>query len=61
MIGLFIGSSIYQYYDYRVRPDFYEWQSAPWYLSIGVRGIYTVTAAIVLLTAMLIIKKNEKK
>lgn len=45
-IGVFIGSALYRYADYRIRPELYEIQSAPWYTSIIVRGL--ATSAIIL-------------
>lgn len=38
-IGVFAGSSLYQYVDYTRRPGLYEWQSAPWYTAIVWRGM----------------------
>ena len=59
-VGVFIGSSIYQYYDYKIHPGLYEMQSAPWYLSVEIRGIFTVIIAAVILIIMRIIKKKMK-
>lgn len=59
-VGVFIGSSIYQYYDYKTHPDLYEWQSAPWYLSIEIRGVFTAIIIAVLLIIIHIIKKKLK-
>ena len=57
-IGVFIGSSIYRYYDYTTHPALYAWQSAPWYLSIGIWGIFTAVLVAVILIVMVIIKKK---
>lgn len=59
-IGVFIGSSIYQYYDYKVQPGLYEMQSAPWYLSIEIRGIFTAVIVVIILVGMWIIRKKMK-
>lgn len=59
-IGVFVGSSIYQYYDYKSYPDLYAMQSAPWYLAIWIRGIFTVIIVVVILAAMWIIRKRMK-
>lgn len=60
LIGVFIGSSMFQYYDYKTHPGYYEWQSAPWYLIIEIRGIFTVILVVILLLVMLMIRKNRK-
>lgn len=57
-IGVFIGSSIFQYYDYKTHPDLYQWQSAPWYLIIEIRGIFTAVIVAAILIAMWIIRKK---
>lgn len=59
-IGVFMGSSIYQFYDYRTYPDLYAMQSAPWYLSIEIRGIFTAVIVIVIFIIMRIVKKKIK-
>lgn len=58
--GTFIGSSIFQYYDYITHPDIYMLQSAPWYLSIQIRGIFTAIAFAVILIIMAVIRKRIK-
>lgn len=57
-IGVFIGSSIYQYYDYKSHTALYEMQSAPWYLAIEIRGIFNAVIVAIILAAMWIIKKK---
>lgn len=59
-MGVFVGSSIYQYYDYKRYPGLYEMQSAPWYLSIEIRGMFTVVIVIVIFIVMRIIKEKIK-
>lgn len=59
-IGVFLGSTLYQIYDYNAHPDLYALQSAPWYLSILVRGAMTVIVAALLLIGMAIVKKKMK-
>lgn len=60
LVGVFIGSSIYQYYDYKVHPGLYEMQAAPWYLSIQIRAIFTVIIVTMIIIVMSIIKKKMK-
>lgn len=51
-IGVFIGHGIYVYWDYKRHPGLYAMQSAPWYTSILVYGLF----AIVVLAAAIMIK-----
>lgn len=59
-IGIFIESAIYQYCDYKAHPGLYAMQSAPWYLSIQIRGIFTVMIVTAILIVMRIIKNKTK-
>lgn len=59
-VGVFIGSSIYQYYDYKAHTGLYEIQSAPWYLSIQIRGVVTFIIVAAIFIVMYIIKKKIK-
>lgn len=59
-IGTFIGSSIYQYIDYKMHRDLYALRSAPWYLGIELQGIFTAVIIIVILVIMAVIKKKMK-
>ena len=59
-IGVFIGSSIYKYYDYKTHIDLYAMTSAPWYLSIQISAILTIIIEVVILLSMWIIKKKMK-
>ena len=43
-VGVFIGSSAYTFWDYRAHPGLYAMQSAPWYLSIQTRAVFTAAA-----------------
>lgn len=52
LIGQFIGSGLYQYWHFRKYPDLYIVQSAPWYTSILVRGLFTL----VILAVCMIVK-----
>ncbi len=51
-IGVFIGTSIYKFWDYTDKPELYAMQSAPWYLSIEVQAVFTLVIAVILLAAM---------
>ena len=60
VVGVFIGMSIYQYIDYRQRPDLYALTSAPWYTSIRIGAVFTVVAVLLLLLAIQIVKRKMK-
>lgn len=57
-IGVFIGSSLFKWYDYKTHPGLYAMQSAPWYLSIEISAIFTVIVVIVILIIMWMIRKK---
>ena len=59
-IGVFIGSSIDKYYDYKTHINLYAMTSAPWYLSIQINAIFTLIIEVVILLSMWIIKKKMK-
>ena len=50
--GVFIGSGLYKYWHFRKYPDLYAMQSAPWYTSILINGLFTL----VLLAVCMIVK-----
>lgn len=61
LIGVFIGQSLYDFWDYRARPGLYAMQSAPWYTSIFVRGIFTIAVLIVAVIIKLVVRSRLKK
>lgn len=50
-IGIFVGQSIYQCYDYYARPGLYASNSAPWYTSILLSGVVTLIIVLLMLLA----------
>ena len=60
-IGVFLGRCIYLYFDFKVRPDLYAMQSAPWYLPLKIQGLFTVGIAVIVLAAMWLVRKNIDK
>ena len=60
VVGVFFGTSIYQYIDNRRRPDLYALTSAPWYTSIQIGAIFTAAVVLSLLLAMRIVKRKMK-
>jgi len=59
VIGVFIGSSLYKWLDYKARPGLYAMQSAPWYLSIKLNARFTAAVVIVILIMMRAIRKKQ--
>lgn len=60
-IGVFLGSSIYTWWDYNARPGLYAMQSAPWYLSIQMRGAFTAAVVAALLLARWILRRRMNR
>ena len=60
-IGVFIGHGIYVFWDYKTHPDLYAMQSAPWYTSILVYGLFTIVVLIVGIIIKLIIRLRLKE
>ena len=58
VIGGFIGVSLYQCYDYAVRPGLDAWTSAPWYFGILLAGLFTVLLAAVIRIVMWLVKRK---
>ena len=59
-IGVFIGHGIYVFWDYKTHPGLYAMQSAPWYTSILVYGLFTIVVLIVGIIIKLIIRLRLK-
>ncbi len=59
-VGVFVGHGIYVFWDYKTHPDLYAMQSAPWYTSIFIYGIFTLILLIVAIIIKLIIRKRIK-
>ena len=57
-IGVFIGSGLYRYWHFRKYPDLYIMQSAPWYTSILVQGLFTLVLLAVCLIIKVVLIKN---
>lgn len=58
LIGVWIGHSIYVYWDYRAHPDLYALQSAPWYTSILSYSVFTLIFVLILLLLKIIFSKR---
>ena len=59
-IGVFIGYTIYVFWDYTTHSDLYATQSAPWYTSILIYGIVTFIILIVGTAMKMVIRKRMK-
>lgn len=58
LIVAFLAGSLYRYWDYQARPDFYAVMSAPWYLSIQLSGIATAVVIVVCLVLKRIFRRR---
>lgn len=58
--GVFIGHSIFVYWDYQMRPGLYAMQSAPWYTSIMVYGVGTAAVLVAGFAIKYILRKKGK-
>lgn len=56
--GVFIGTSLFQVYDYKAHPELYAARSAPWYMSIVSVGVMTAIVVAVCLTLRFLIKRK---
>ena len=60
-VGVFIGRGIYVFWDFKVHPDLYAMQSAPWYTSILLYGIVTAVVLVIAIIVKLIIRQKLKQ
>lgn len=60
-LGVFIGQGIYIVWDFKSNPELYAMQSAPWYTSILVHGVFTLVVLLVCIVIKSLIKYKQKK
>lgn len=60
IFGAFIGRAAYVYWEYKTYPNLYAMQSAPWYTSIVVTGLFTVSVLIIALVIKVLVNKRFK-
>ena len=60
-LGVFLGRGAYVVWNFKTRPELYAMQSAPWYTSILVDGVFTVLVLIICFVIKAIIKHKQKK
>lgn len=55
--GVFLGHGILEVWRYNSRPELYAFQSAPWYTSILIYGVFTVAALLICMAIKVIWKR----
>lgn len=59
--GVYLGGSVWRWYDYTKHPQFYVSQSAPWYLSIEVNGLILLLFLLLLWLIRWFIRRRQSK
>ena len=59
-LGIFIGRAVFVVQDFKTHPGLYAMQSAPWYTSILVYGIFTLVVWAICILLKIIIKFSTK-
>lgn len=59
-VGVFIGHSMYKYWDFHTHPGLYAIQSAPWHTSILIDGIFTFIVLAICIVLKAIFRKIKK-
>jgi len=59
-VGVFIGTTLFVYFDYKNHMGLYAMRSAPWYASIIIYGIVTATILLIAIVLKYIIKNKLK-
>ena len=57
-IGVFIGFEIYKFWHFKIYPNLYAMQSAPWYTELLLDGVLVTVFVIVCITLKLIILRK---
>ncbi|MCI9139735.1 hypothetical protein D7X25_31120 [bacterium 1XD42-8] len=57
-VGIFLGHGIYVFWDYKTHPALYAMESAPWYTSILLYGLFTLMVFVMAMIAKFIIRKK---
>ena len=58
-VGIFLGHGIYVFWDYKTHPALYAMESAPWYTSILLYGLFTLMVFVMAMIAKFIIRKKD--
>ena len=57
-VGILLGHGIYVFWDYKTHPALYAMESAPWYTSILLYGLFTLMVFVMAMIAKFIIRKK---
>ena len=57
--GVFIGYSIYTFWDFKTHPGFYALTSAPWYSSVLVHGAVTLAVLVICAVIKVVMKRKD--
>lgn len=60
-MGVFLGRTGYVIWNFKTHPERFAMQSAPWYTSIWVDGIFTLAILAVCILVKLILRSVAKK
>ena len=60
-VGVYLGRVCFVVWDYKTDPGFYGMQSAPWYTSLLVEGMFTLVLLLVCLVIKAVLKRLMKK
>lgn len=60
-VGVFLGRVIYTFWEYKTFPGLYAMQSAPWYTSILVYGVFTAVSATVMLLVRWVLRRMMRR
>ena len=59
LVGVFSGYSIYSYMDFKMHPEIYAMQSAPWYTGIEIFGIFACCILFIGTIMKIILQKKK--
>lgn len=57
--GVFIGYSIYTFWDFKTHPGLYALTSAPWYSSILMHGAVTLAVLVICVVIKVVMKRKS--
>lgn len=60
-IGVFIGHGVYTVWEFKTHPELYVVQSAPWYTSILIYGVFTIILLLICIVIKVIINHKSKQ
>ena len=60
-VGVFLGRVIYTFWEYKTFPGLYAMQSAPWYTSILVYGVFTAVSVTVMLLVRWVLRRMMRR